>query len=151
MTPHVLIRNIKIKKNIEEVFDFFSKAENLNRITPPELGFKILTPLPVKMNKGTLIDYKIKLNGIPFNWRTQITKWEPPFCFEDTQIKGPYKLWIHEHKFEETDGITRMTDIVNYLSPGGIFEFIPHQIMVKKKVESIFKFREKILNEYFIN
>lgn len=149
MTPHVLIRNTVIKKNIEQLFDFFSKAENLNSITPPLLGFKIITPLPVEMKKGTIIDYKIKLNGIPFSWRTEITKWDPPFLFEDTQIKGPYKLWIHEHRFDEKEGMTIMTDTVRYLSPGGIFEFIPHNLMVKKKVEFIFDYREKVLNELF--
>ena len=149
MTPHVLIRKTVIKKNIEQLFDFFSKAENLNSITPPLLGFKIITPLPVQMKKGTIIDYKIKLNGIPFSWRTEITKWDPPFLFEDTQIKGPYKIWIHEHRFDEKEGMTIMTDTVRYLSPGGIFEFIPHNLMVKKKVEFIFDYREKVLNELF--
>ena len=149
MTPHVLIRKTVIKKNIEHLFDFFSKAENLNSITPPLLGFKIITPLPVEMKKGTIIDYKIKLNGIPFSWRTEITKWDPPFLFEDTQIKGPYKIWIHEHRFDEKEGMTIMTDTVRYLSPGGIFEFIPHNLMVKKKVEFIFDYREKVLNELF--
>ena len=150
MTPHVLIRNTVIKKNIEQLFDFFSKAENLNIITPPILGFKIITPLPVEMKKGTIIDYKIKLNGIPFRWRTEITKWDPPCFFEDTQIWGPYKMWIHEHRFEEKDGMTNMIDTVRYLSPGGIFEFIPHYLIVKKKVEFIFNYREKIFNELFV-
>lgn len=149
MEPHVLIRNTVIKENIEQLFDFFSKAENLNSITPPILGFKIITPLPVEMKKGTIIDYKIKLNGIPFSWRTEITKWDPPFLFEDTQIRGPYKMWIHEHRFEEKEGLTNMTDTVRYLSPGGIFEFIPHNLMVKKKVEFIFDYREKMFNELF--
>ena len=149
MTPHVLIRKTVIKKNIEQLFDFFSKAENLNSITPPLLGFKIITPLPVEMKKGTIIDYKIKLNGIPFRWRTEITKWEPPYMFEDTQINGPYKIWIHEHRFDEKEGMIIMTDTVRYLSPGGIFEFIPHNLMVKKKVEFIFDYREKVLNELF--
>lgn len=149
MTPHVLIRKTSFKVNINKLFDFFSKAENLNKITPPVLGFKIITPLPVEMKKGTLIDYKIKLNGIPFNWRTEITKWEPPFLFEDTQIRGPYKIWIHEHRFEEKDGVTYMTDTVKYLSPGSIFEFIPHYLIVKKKVEFIFDYREKLFKEIF--
>lgn len=148
MKPHSLKRKTIIRKNITEVFDFFSRAENLNRITPPTLGFKIIN-LPDEMKKGALIDYKIKLNGIQFSWRTEITKWYPPFYFEDTQIKGPYKVWIHEHKFEEKNGETHMTDIVNYLSPGGIFEFIPHNLIVKKKVLTIFDFREKSLQKIF--
>ncbi|HMS66284.1 MAG TPA: SRPBCC family protein [Ignavibacteria bacterium] len=149
MTPHFLIRKTIFKIKAKLLFDFFSKAENLNKITPPILGFKIITPLPVKMNKGSIIDYKIKLNGFPFNWKTEITKWDPPYLFEDTQIKGPYKMWIHEHRFEERDGNTLMTDTVKYLSPGGIFEFIPHNLIVKKKVGYIFDYREKIFNEIF--
>lgn len=149
MKPHILERSTILNEKIEKVFDFFSKAENLNLITPPVLGFLIKTPLPVEMKKGKLIDYKIKLNGIPFDWRTEITKWDPPFLFEDTQIKGPYKMWIHEHKFADKDGMTRMTDTVKYLSPGGIFEFIPHNLFVRKKVETIFDYREKVLTELF--
>ena len=149
MKPHILIRETVLNGSIEEVFDFFSKAENLDKITPPILGFRIITPLPVEMKKGTLIDYKIKLNGIPFNWRTEITKWDPPLCFEDTQLKGPYKMWIHEHKFMERNNKTFMTDTVRYISPGGVFEFIPHNLIVKKKVNFIFDYRQKIFNELF--
>ena len=149
MKPHILIRETVLNGSIEEVFDFFSKAENLDKITPPILGFRIITPLPVEMKKGTLIDYKIKLNGIPFNWRTEITKWDPPNCFEDTQLKGPYKMWIHEHKFIERNNKTFMTDTVRYISPGGAFEFIPHNLIVKKKVDFIFDYRQKIFDELF--
>ena len=101
------------------------------------------------MKKGTLIDYKIKLNGIPFNWRTEITKWDPPHCFEDTQLKGPYKMWVHEHKFIERNNKTFMTDTVRYISPGGVIEFIPHNLIVKKKVNFIFDYRQKIFDELF--
>jgi ligand-binding SRPBCC domain-containing protein len=87
-----IIRESIIRLPIEEVFDFFSNAENLNLLTPGKLNFKILTPLPVKMEKGTLIDYKISIMGIPFKWRTEITDWEPPFRFVDIQLKGPYKV-----------------------------------------------------------
>ena len=149
MKPHILIRETVLNGSIEEVFDFFSKAENLDKITPPILGFRIITPLPVEMKNGTLIDYKIKLNGIPFNWRTEITKWDPPHCFEDTQLKGPYKMWVHEHKFIERNNKTFMTDTVRYISPGGAFEFIPHNLIVKKKVNFIFDYRQKIFDELF--
>ena len=149
MKPHILIRETVLNGSIEEVFNFFSKAENLDKITPPILGFRIITPLPVEMKKGTLIDYKIKLNGIPFNWRTEITKWDPPNCFEDTQLKGPYKMWIHEHKFIERNNKTFMTDTVRYISPGGVIEFIPHNLIVKKKVNFIFDYRQKIFDELF--
>lgn len=149
MRTHTLERKIIIKKPVSEVFDFFSRAENLERITPSFLNFKIITPLPIEIKKGTIIDYVIRLNGIPMKWKTEITKWEPPFLFEDTQIKGPYKIWIHEHKFESLGDETLMTDTVKYLSYGGIFEFIPHKLIVKNKVEKIFEYREKVFGNIF--
>ncbi|MBS1518561.1 MAG: SRPBCC family protein [Bacteroidetes bacterium] len=149
LKSHILEKKTVIKRPVEEVFDFFTKAENLNKITPPFLGFKILTPLPVEMKKGALIDYVIRLNGIPMKWKTEITKWEPPYKFEDTQIKGPYKIWIHEHKFEPSGNDTLMTDTVNYFSRGGILEFIPHNLIVKNKVKEIFDYREKTFAELF--
>ena len=149
MNPHILVKKSIINKSIKEVFGFFSKAENLNKLTPSAMGFEIISQLPIKMGTGTIIDYKIKLTVFKMNWRSVITKWDPPFCFEDTQIKGPYKIWIHEHKFEDKKGSTLMTDTIKYLSPGGIFEFIPHYIFVRSKVESIFDYREKILLEMF--
>src|SRR6185436_7147921 len=109
MTPHIFQKTIIIKKNIKEVFHFFSNAANLNKLTPQKLGFKMLTPSPVKMKTGTILDYKIKLNGISFLWRSEITKWDPPNVFEDTQLKGPYKVWIHEHRFVDKGDSTVMT------------------------------------------
>jgi len=143
------VKKTIINKDIKDVFGFFSKAENLNKLTPSFLGFEIVSPLSIKMEEGTIIDYKINLNGFKMNWRSVITKWDPPFCFEDTQVKGPYKIWIHEHKFEVESGTTLMTDTIQYLSPVGIFEFIPHNLFVRRKVESIFDYREKILSEIF--
>ena len=101
---HILTKTTVINKPLSEVFEFFSNAENLNKITPPDMQFKILTPLPIIIKKGTLIDYKIKVNGIPFNWQTEISEWEPNKRFVDKQLKGPYRVWIHEHTFEEKDG-----------------------------------------------
>jgi ligand-binding SRPBCC domain-containing protein len=146
---HTLEKKTFIKKPLSEVFDFFSKAENLGNITPPHVRFKILTPLPIKMGVGTLIDYQISLFRISFKWQTKITKWEMPNRFEDTQIKGPYKTWIHTHIFEEKDGGVWMTDIVKYESPGGFLEFIPHNLFVKRNVEQIFSYREEALKEIF--
>ena len=87
MKPHILETITIINKPLDVVFDFFSNAENLNALTPPELEFKILTPMPIKMFPGTLIEYRIKLNGIPFNWKTKISTWNPPHQFIDEQIK----------------------------------------------------------------
>ena len=147
MKDHILEKTTFINQPLDKVFDFFSKAENLNKITPPELSFKIITPLPIKMQKGTLIDYKIKVEGIPMLWRTEISDWNPPYYFIDSQLKGPYVKWVHEHHFESVDNGTKMTDKVTFRSPGWIFEPIIHYLIVKNKVEKIFEYREKILKD----
>jgi ligand-binding SRPBCC domain-containing protein len=149
MKPHTIVRTTLIRKPLEEVFQFFSKAENLNLLTPPELEFKILTPLPIKMGVGTLIDYRIKLNGIPFNWKTEISKWKENECFEDQQLKGPYRIWHHTHAFKAVAGGTEMTDTVKYLSPGWFLEPIIQALFIKKKVEAIFDYRNNKLKEIF--
>ena len=146
---HILTKTTVINKPLSEVFEFFSNAENLNKITPPDMQFKILTPLPIIIKKGTLIDYKIKVNGIPFNWQTEITEWEPNKRFIDKQLKGPYRVWIHEHTFEEKDGKTIMNDHVQFLSPGWFLEPIINKLFIEKKVKGIFAYREKILTNLF--
>ena len=146
---HSLIKTTTINRPIQEVFDFFSKAENLNKITPPDLQFQILSPLPISIKKGTLIDYKIKINGISFKWRTEISEWELNKRFIDRQVKGPYKVWIHEHTFEERNEITYMTDHVQFLSPGWILEPIINKFFIEKKVKAIFEYREKTLAHLF--
>ncbi|MES2835924.1 MAG: SRPBCC family protein [Bacteroidota bacterium] len=152
MKPHKLVTETIIRRNINEVFDFFSKAENLNVLTPPELSFKILTPLPIIIKQGALIDYRIKLSGIPFNWQTEICTWQPPYRFVDQQLKGPYKIWHHEHKFEETaEGYTKMTDTVTFLSPGWILEPLINKLFVGKKVQEIFNYRTEQLLKLFPN
>jgi ligand-binding SRPBCC domain-containing protein len=90
----------------DEVFAFFADAGNLERLTPPLLSFSILTPRPIAMRPGTLIDYRLKVRGIPIRWRSEITVWEPPVRFVDEQRKGPYRLWHHTHEFAEQDGGT---------------------------------------------
>lgn len=139
-----------INKPIREVFDFFGNAENLKLLTPPQIPFGIHTPLPIIMHKGTLIDYTIKISGIAMNWRTEIIKWEPPYCFIDKQIKGPYHTWIHEHTFEQLEvDKTRMTDTLQFQSPGWIFEPLVHHLFVNKKVQELFRFRGDVLPEIF--
>jgi ligand-binding SRPBCC domain-containing protein len=139
----------RIKRPIDEVFSFFSKAENLELITPPWLNFQILTPLPIEMKTGTLIDYKIGLYGIPLKWKTEITRWQPPFGFIDTQLKGPYSVWIHQHLFKEHNGVTIMTDSVDYDIPGWFLKPWLNKFFISQQVEAIFAYRKKVINTYF--
>ncbi|MBD3225140.1 MAG: CDP-paratose 2-epimerase, partial [Caldithrix sp.] len=123
-----------IERPVDEVFEFFSHAENLQVITPPWLSFQILTPQPISMAAGTLIDYRLKLYGLPMKWKTEISVWEPPYRFIDAQLKGPYKKWVHEHRFIADNGGTRITDSVDYAIPGGPFSYMIHKMSVRGNI-----------------
>lgn len=138
-----------VPARLEDVFDFFSRAENLQRITPEALRFEILTPLPIDMRVGALIDYRLRLNGLPIEWRTEITAWEPPYRFEDTQLRGPYRVWIHEHRFERHGDETRMSDRVDYLAPGWFLEPLIERLFVRGRVAAIFAHRARVIEEIF--
>ncbi|MBT5019828.1 SRPBCC family protein [Planctomicrobium sp.] len=129
-----------------ELFEFFGDAANLEAITPPWLNFKVITPQPIEMQVGALIDYKLKLHMIPIKWRTEISVWEPPVRFTDSQLKGPYKKWIHEHTFIEQDDGTLMIDRVEYDVPLGR---LAHSLAVRKDLEKIFAYRQKVLTHRF--
>lgn len=129
-----------------EVFPFFAAAENLEAITPPWLNFRILESTPPVMGRGTLIDYRLRIRGVPLRWQSEITAWEPPHRFVDEQRKGPYRTWIHEHRFEERDGGTLVLDTVRYAVPGGRFV---DRLFVRRDVEAIFAYRRKQLLERF--
>ena len=141
MKPHIFEFQTALYRPLSEVFEFFSHAENLNQITPTTLSFSILTPTPIPTKAGTLIDYYIKLKGIPFFWRTMITDWEPPYRFVDQQLKGPYVFWHHEHTFVEKDDHVLMTDRVTYLSPGLVFEPLLDKLFIRPEIEKIWAFR----------
>lgn len=147
MSEYVLKREITIARPRAEVFEFFANAENLERITPPELGFDITTPTPIEMRVGTLIEYTLSLRGIPVKWRTEISKWDPPYEFIDRQLSGPYKQWIHRHVFSETpDGGTLIEDDVRYRLPLEPLGDIAHFI-VRRELDRIFDFRQKAVAE----
>ena len=129
----------------DEVFHFFADAANLEAITPPWLRFEILTPLPIQMRPGTLIDYRLRVRGIPIRWRTEIMEWNPPHHFVDRQISGPYHVWHHTHMFSEKDGGTLCRDEVIYRPRGG---WLMNKLFVRRDVEKIFAFREVQLRKY---
>jgi len=149
MAEHVLTSRQEIELPRDEVFKFFSDAANLERITPPDLGFHILTPQPIEMRTGATIDYRIKMNGLPMSWRTLISKWDPPFEFVDEQVSGPYKQWIHRHTFTDIgENKTLISDEVRYRLPFEPFGDLAH-FFVRGRLEHIFDFREKAVAEYF--
>lgn len=135
-----------VEQPLETVFEFFADAKQLERITPPILNFKILTPMPVEMKKGLLLDYQISIHKIPIKWKTEIAAWEPPYRFVDRQLKGPYKLWHHEHTFEETDQGTLVKDKVLYKPIGGA---LVHKLFVRSDLEKIFRYRQEKISEIF--
>jgi ligand-binding SRPBCC domain-containing protein len=146
---HHLYHETRIKKPIDEVFLFFSDAKNLEKITPAQLKFRIITPGLIEMKEGALIRYKLRLNGIPFSWLTEISEWEPPHRFTDTQLKGPYKKWVHTHSFREDGQETIINDHVQYQLPNVPFSEIVHRWYVRKQVEHIFEYREQVIQKLF--
>ncbi len=147
---HQIKRQQTIFRPRSEVFKFFADARNLERITPKELNFQIITPHPIDIANGTLIDYRLKLRGFPITWKTEITQWNPPFDFVDTALKSPYRQWIHLHTFEEgPGGETIMTDLVRYRLPLEPLGDIAH-FLVRRELENIFDYRFKAVAEIFV-
>lgn len=132
----------------DRVFAFFSAAENLEKITPPSVHFHIAKMSTEKIEKGTLLDYKLKIHGVPANWRTRIETWKTNEEFTDTQLKGPYNLWHHTHSFEDLQGGTLMTDVIRYKLPLGLLGRLFAQAWVDSDVEKIFSFRRQEVGKY---
>jgi len=126
---------------VDDAFAFFADAWNLERITPPWLEFRIRTPGPLDMREGTVLDYRIRLHGVPIPWRTRIDVWEPGVRFVDRQVIGPYRWWRHEHRFEAVGGGTRVTDHVEYLPRVAWLS----RRWVRRDVERIFDYRREAL------
>lgn len=130
----------------EQLFSFFADAANLEAITPPWLNFKILTPAPIEMREGTLIDYKLLIHGLPMKWRTRINVWQPPHAFVDEQLRGPYRQWIHQHTFDRAGGGTLVRDVVHYAV---LFDSVVHRWFVRPDIEKIFRYRSDQLRQRF--
>lgn len=139
---HILERSQRVALPIDESFVFYGDAHNLERITPPWLGFEVATPSPIEMGVGTLIEYKLRLHRVPVRWRTRIEVWEPPRRFVDAQVKGPYALWEHTHTFEEDGpGATVIRDRVRYSIPFGVLGEIADRLLVQRDLKQIFDYR----------
>ena len=148
-TPFTLEREQWVPSPLQDVFAFFSDARNLETLTPAWLRFEILTPQPIEIQAGSIIDYKLRWHGIPLRWKTEITKWEPPHSFEDLQIKGPYQLWRHTHSFEAVGAGTRIHDLVHYALPFGLLGRAAHAFSVRRNVEAIFRYRDEQVRTLF--
>lgn len=142
MPEHRLVSDFILPRPLHEVFAFFSDVHNLERITPPWLNFSILTR-DVALRDGALIDYRIRLRGLPMRWRTRIALWEPPHRFVDEQLRGPYRLWHHTHEFTAVAGGTRMVDTVRYALPLGPLGSLAHRLFVRRDLERIFAYRRE--------
>lgn len=124
-----------------DVFPFFADATNLERLTPPWLHFTILSPQPIVMAEGTRIEYRIRLRGVPMRWLTGISSYHPPHEFVDQQLRGPYRRWVHTHRFIEDRGGTRIVDDVDFAVPGGRLG----EALVVPDLRRIFTFRHEAL------
>lgn len=139
---HLLERQQRVEVPIERAFGFYGDAHNLERITPPWLGFQVITPRPIEMEAGSLIEYRLRLHPVPVRWRTRIEAWEPPHRFVDAQIRGPYSLWEHTHEFEP-DGpeATIIRDRVRYSIPFGPLGDLANRLLVRRDLAQIFDYR----------
>jgi ligand-binding SRPBCC domain-containing protein len=155
---YILRRTQRLPLPPERVFEFFADAGNLEVITPPFLNFQIVTPTPIAMRPGALIEYRLRLFGVPFGWRTEIESYDPPRSFVDQQLRGPYALWHHTHTFAPiapptgsaaANGSieTEMTDIVRYRLPLGPLGRIAHVLFVRRTLATIFDYRRDRIAE----
>ena len=140
---HRLTRTTVLPGTVAEVFAFFRDPRNLEAITPPWLGFRVVTPEPIEMAPGKQIEYRLRLHGVPVRWRTTIAVWDPPRRFVDVQLSGPYRMWHHTHDFEPAPGGggTLMRDTVRYALPLGPLGELAHRALVRRDLERIFDFR----------
>jgi ligand-binding SRPBCC domain-containing protein len=148
---HLLERSQRVEVPAEQAFAFYGDALNLEPLTPPWLHFEVTTPGELAFQPGTLLDYRLRLHGVPVRWRTRIETWEPPARFVDTQVRGPYSLWEHTHLFEKDgDATTVIHDRVRYAIPLGPLGAIAHWLFVRRDLERIFDYRRDAVAERLV-
>jgi len=146
MKLHTFKSEIWVPQRREEVFEFFSRAENLEALTPQWLHFSMLTPGPIIMKVGARIRYRLRIHGLGLGWESEITAWEPPHRFVDEQRSGPYRQWIHEHQFSPDNGGTKIRDTIEYAIAGGA---LIDRLFVAPDLSRIFEFRRQKIAEIF--
>jgi ligand-binding SRPBCC domain-containing protein len=145
---YVLERRQRLELPVQRAFEFYAQARNLAVITPPWMGFEVITPGPIEMRPGALIGYRLKLHGVPVRWRTRITVWEPPLRFVDVQVRGPYALWEHTHTFEpDGEHAVLIGDRVRYAMLLGLLGQTTHPAFVKRDLKRVFDYRERAVAE----
>ena len=147
MSERLLEREQFFPMGVEEVFEPFSRAENLQALTPPWLHFRIVTELPIEMREGALIEYRLRFHGVPVRWRTEIEVWEPPYRFVDLALKSPFALWHHTHTFEAVEGGTIARDRARYRVGFGPLGEAAHAVLVSRDLERIFNFRREAIED----
>jgi ligand-binding SRPBCC domain-containing protein len=147
--PYTLRREQVVPRKLEEVFEFFACANNLEALTPDWLHFKVLSVDPQPVQKGSLISYGLRVHGVPVRWTSEIVEWDPPHKFVDLQVHGPYELWHHTHRFQAEAERTRITDEVQYALPLGALGRVARRLLVRSDVEKIFAFREEKIRALF--
>jgi ligand-binding SRPBCC domain-containing protein len=148
MRVYRLQRCQRLEADIATVFQFFSAARNLERLTPGWLSFEVLSPEPIDLQEGTVIDYRLRLHGLPLRWRSRIESWEPPHAFVDRQVRGPYRLWHHRHEFAAVGSGTEMRDTVQYALPFGPAGRVSHALLVRRDLRRIFDYRHREINRW---
>ena len=143
MRLHRLEREQLVPGSVADVFGFFAEARNLERITPAWLRFEVVTPEPIRMGPGTLIDYRLRVRGVPLRWTSRIEEWETDRAFADRQVRGPYRVWHHRHEFEARADGTVVRDRVLYALPLGPLGALARAAVVRRDLERIFDFRRE--------
>ena len=144
---HRLAREQLVAAAPAQVFDFFSRARNLETLTPPWLRFEVLTPEPIDMRQGTRIEYRLRLHGVPLRWVSRIEEWHPGRGFVDRQLRGPYRLWHHQHEFEPHERGTIVRDTVHYSLPLGPIGALAHAAFVRRDLEHVFDYRRRQIDQ----
>ena len=146
MANFSLNREIWLPQPRDLVFEFFADPRNLEKLTPAWLRFQVMDPDSIAMGSGATIDYRLRLRGLPLRWRSRIALWDPPRRFIDVQVRGPYREWVHEHRFESRSGGTVVVDRVDYAVLGGR---LVNRLLVRGDLERIFDYRTEALGRIY--